>query len=62
MAILGRIRTGRPAGSNGNKPPLLATISAEVAPGRHAELLVDQAGWQPSPGALEPVEVGAHDG
>jgi transposase len=27
----------------------LATISAEVAPGRHAALLLDQAGWHLTP-------------
>ncbi len=32
----------------------LATIAAEVAPGRHAALLVDQAGWQLTPRLLVP--------
>jgi len=35
----------------------LAAISADVAPGRHAALLLDQAGWHLSPKLVVPANI-----
>jgi transposase len=35
----------------------LAAISADVAPGRHAVLLLDQAGWHLSPKLMVPANI-----